>query len=136
MFHCINQQSVSCWRGTPDCQAAHNYILDWLTRLEVQFLVQGEDIGLRRKGNLGECIAFLIARDNGHGEAMSFAPNGLKPTHNISRPEIDIVWLFLEDAPAEDYAVLQEVKTTGASNPDYADQLIVDTTSGSVQTFA
>ena len=120
--------NVIIWTGSPDCQAAHNWVLEWLTSRNAPFLAEGEELGPRRKGNFGECIAFQIGSANlfnGEGD-YTFPANALNPLVNNARPGVDIVWIRFGNSVSDDLAVLQEVKVTTQAGLDYANNLIAD----------
>ena len=116
------------WEGDPDDDAAHQAVLTWLQGVVTAgFLGPSEPLTNAIKGNLGEFIAYRI------GESFVFtnvtiahAANAWDPLSHISRPDIDIVWLHFGDAETDDWAALQEVKTTGEPSLRLADDLIAD----------
>ena len=116
------------WEGDPDDNTAHQAILAWLRQVVTSgFIPSAASVSNRVKGNLGEFIAYRI------GESLVFsnvviahAANAWDPLSDISRPEIDIVWLYFGNTPTGDWAALQEVKTTGATTLQLADTLIDD----------
>jgi hypothetical protein len=115
---------ISVWLGEPDCDAAHVGLRDKLASIVAKFDPTAT-LDNRLQGNLGEFIAFFV------GEAAyglpCIAPNALAPLSNISRPDLDIVWLsFSSTADSEDLAILQEVKTTLSSTYSYATALLDD----------
>jgi hypothetical protein len=61
---------------------------------------------------------------------MSIPAHAYTPLSDVSKPDIDIVWLQLPDIEGvqggEVLCVLQEVKTTGARRLDYAYELLSD----------
>lgn len=109
------------WVGEPDDQAAHDWLLDAMTHMGLPFTTA--PMTTRIQGNLGECCGMLIGRDNDFGGFMCVAANAFQPLQDISRSEMDLVWMWLDPNPMADYAVLQEVKTTGADSLGYADSL-------------
>jgi hypothetical protein len=120
---------VIVWLGSPDCQAGHEAILNELAQVCNEFLtnVTQDDPNLNViKGNLGEFIGFCLGKWNTLSQFQVFAANAFTPLSAISKPEIDIVWLYFGDTPDEDIAVLQEVKTTGQISLSYADKLMLD----------
>jgi hypothetical protein len=118
---------VSIWRGNPNCQDAHDYLLK---RLQVmtggQFLPPNGALSPRRIGNLGECISFCIGKAEDFANHMPFPANAFEPLSDISRDGIDIVWLLFAENEEHDVCVLQEVKATGGPTPGYADNLLQD----------
>jgi hypothetical protein len=118
---------ISVWRGDPDCQAAHDEIVAHLRARAANFVHPNEAAENRRKGNLGEHIAFRI------GDATDFSgwerliKNASEPLVNISTSGVDIVWAFLSSRdPSEDLVVFQETKTTADLSLDYAYSLVSD----------
>ena len=91
------------------------------------FLKSTESLANAVKGNLGEFIAYRI------GESYTFtnvtiahAANAWDPLSQISRPDVDIIWLYFGNDEVNDWAALQEVKTTGEASLGLADSLIAD----------
>ena len=118
----------SAWEGNPDDDAAHQTILAWLqSAVTAGFLEEKGALSNRVKGNLGEFIAYCIGK--GHvftNVTIAHAANAWDPLSEMSRPDVDIVWLYFGNTEADDWAALQEVKTTGADSLGLADDLIVD----------
>ena len=116
------------WEGEPDDNAAHQTILEWLQdTVTAGFLSSSESLSSAAKGNLGEFIAYRIG--GGYvftNIAIAHAANAWDPLSQISRPDIDIVWLHFGNNESDDWAVLQEVKTTGEASLRLADGLISD----------
>lgn len=116
------------WEGDPDDDAAHQTILTWLQGVGTAgFLKPTDPVSNIVKGNLGEFIAYRI------GEGYVFtnvtiahAANAWDPLSQISRPDVDIVWLYFGNTEADDWAALQEVKTTGQASLGLANHLITD----------
>ncbi len=117
---------VVLWTGDPDCQAGHDAILMWLARHTSSFLPTPLPLNNRLKGNLGEAITFCVGHWHDLSDYKAYPANALKPLSNISRPDIDIVWVQFGNTSADDILVLQEVKTTSAPNLTLADELITD----------
>lgn len=114
------------WVGKPDCQAAHDYLLLRLDEVGADYLITESAFSHSVKGNIGEFVAFDIGRRHDHADYTPFPANAFKPLNPISRPELDIVWLYFGTTELEDVAVLQEVKATGNPDLSYADALIAD----------
>ena len=116
------------WEGDPDEDAAHQTILAWLQgAVTAGFLKPTESLANAVKGNLDEFIAYRI------GESYTFtnvtiahAANAWDPLSQISRPDVDIIWLYFGNDEVNDWAALQEVKTTGEASLGLADSLIAD----------
>lgn len=116
------------WAADPDDSAAHRSILDRLAEVAPSgFIEVSGDLPNPVKGNLGEFIAYCIGDTYvfTNGEIASGA-NTPDPLGKISKPDVDIVWLFIGENQSEDWAVLQEVKTTGEQSLRLADALITD----------
>ena len=121
--------NVILWTGIPDCQTAHQVILQELSSFCTEFLssAPSDDPHLNiLKGNIGEFIGFCTGKWNGFASYQAFAANAFTPLSGIAKPDIDIVWLHFGDDPNNDIVVLQEIKTTGSSSLNYADRLIDD----------
>ena len=118
---------ITLWRGNSDCQAGHDYLLNELCQQVSFFLPPGSIISARQQGNLGEFIALCIGKDTAYIGAYMFPANAFNPLQDISKSDIDIIWLYISDNnPDDDFVVIQEVKTTVASNLNYADTLVQD----------
>lgn len=129
MFAATIQATLTLWRGAPDSQAAHDYLLQRLRQITGgRFLPPGTTLSTRIKGNLGEVCAFWIGRDGPHtGWSHVFTLNCLEPLKDISSSGVDIVWIAFNDAdPAQDFVVLQETKATATADLGYADSLVDD----------
>lgn len=124
MFAKEGQHPIVIWSPDPDDSSAHNWTLDRLTHMGLPFSPGA--LSTRIQGNLGECLCMLIGASVDFEGHRCFPANAHQPLQDISRSELDIVWVWLDQNPLGDYAVLQEVKTTGAATLDYANQLIPD----------
>jgi hypothetical protein len=117
------------WRGDPDDGAAETWLLAWLRdELHLTFRPPGSPaISTRIQGNLGESVTFKIGRSHDFAGCRAFAVNALDPLQDISRSGLDMSWVhFADDNPADDIAVIQEVKTTVQNNLSLADGLLSD----------
>ena len=91
------------------------------------FVKETVPLSNRVKGNLGEFIAYSIGKNYVFTNVViADAANAWDPLSEISRPDIDIVWLHFGSIPEDDWAALQEVKTTGEASLGLADSLITD----------
>ena len=127
-FSMEDDGSRSVWEGNPDHQAAHRTILGWLvTSVTSAFVAHTDAVSNRMKGNLGEFIAYKIGEcyvyKNGQ---KAITANAHSPLSDISRPDVDIVWMYFGPSPAEDWAVIQEVKTTSQASLNLANDLVSD----------
>ena len=116
------------WKGDPDDDAGHRTVLAWLqSAVDSGFLKPYEPLTNAIKGNLGEFVAYKIGESFVFTNmAVAHAANAWDPLSRISRPDIDIVWLYFGDTDDDDWATLQEVKTTSESSLRLADNLITD----------
>ncbi|WJF89744.1 hypothetical protein QS306_11610 [Paraburkholderia bonniea] len=94
------------------------------------WLPAGEELGDRRKGNLGEFIAFHVSEAyglSGEGYYCDLG-NANKPLAAASDPGLDIVFVHLDPGgnAANDRLYIQEVKTTGDHRLTYAAALVAD----------
>ena len=121
-------QGWSSWEGDPDDNAAHQTILEWLLEgAPGGFRNQNAPLPNAVKGNLGEFIAYRIGESYVFTDGTSaYTANASDPLSEISRPDIDIVWLHFGDAESDAWAALQEVKTTGDVSLRLADDLSAD----------
>ena len=91
------------------------------------FLGSQTSLSSRVKGNLGEFIAYRIGKNYVFAN-VKIAPtaNASDPLSDFSRPGVDIMWLYFGATEADDWAAVQEVKTTGEPSLRIADDLITD----------
>ncbi|MGO9471646.1 MAG: hypothetical protein ACLQVF_46785 [Isosphaeraceae bacterium] len=119
---------VITWEGTPDCPAGHNAVLIWLKATVARFLSADEAVagGDILRGNLGESISFCVSLWHDCGSHKAHAVNAWRPLSPQSARDIDIAWVCFAANAREDYAIIQEVKTTSSETLSYANQLIGD----------
>lgn len=118
----------SFWEGDPDPDAAHQTILHWLKAVATSGFHQStQSLSPAVKGNLGEFTAYIIGSNYvfTNGE-IAYGANTPDPLSPKSQDAIDIVWLYFGINEADDWAGLQEVKTTGESSLRLANDLIGD----------
>ena len=105
--------------------AAHEWLLErFKNDLKIAFIATVINTAI--KGNVGEASTLLIGIENDFKDLMPFAANAWGPTLAISRPEMDIVWVDLDEDTGADRIYLQEVKTTGREGLSIADGLVSD----------
>lgn len=116
------------WEGDPHDVAAHQAILGWLQRgVTAGFLMPSDYVSNIVKGNLGEFIAYRIGESYVFANVkIAHAANAWDPLSQISRPDVDIVWLYFGNSETDDWAAFQEVKTTGHGSLTLANDLIAD----------
>lgn len=121
---------VSLWRGHPDDNAAHAWILNWLANelVGTVFRQSGSPpISNAVRGNLGESITYKLARSSTFPPPVrAFAANALRPIRDTSAIGLDIAYVAFSERPEDDILAIQEVKTTSGYHLEYADQLISD----------
>jgi len=125
MFQRALTPHVILFSGAPDDDTAHRWLLHQLDSLLAPTYITGP-LTSPVKGNLGEGITFCIGDTFDFAGMRSAGANLKSCTAAISKPDIDIVWIHFSHDPSEDRLWLQEVKTTGAANLSYADELITD----------
>lgn len=127
-FIATDEEGIVLWTGNPDCDAGHGSVLAWLRECGHTFLVEADLSDNRLKGNLGEAVTFHVGHDYMFADPAyhADAANATTPFSRISKPGVDIVWLHFGQRPADDLALLQEVKTTGDAALGIADRLIDD----------
>lgn len=127
VFCFSEDSSVVLWTGNPDCQAAHDEILSFLTDHCQPFpssVKNGDNI---LRGNIGETITFCLGKSERFDqEYLGHFANALRPFSGKSNPELDLLWVHFGATANDDWAVLQEVKTTAAQSIAYANNLIDD----------
>lgn len=117
---------ITVYTGDPDCQAAHDELLQFLRAKGTAFLPKSVKLSTARQGNLGEHIAYRIARHFDFHRHRARTANAHEPLSAVSLTHIDILWVFIGETPGEDLAIVQEVKTTGQSDLGLANDLISD----------
>ena len=127
-FSSGDSTGMMSWVGDPTDEAAHQTILNWLhAAAKVGFLEPTESMSNAVKGNLGEFIAYQIGENYVFtNRTIALTANSWDPLSRISRPDIDIVWLYLGETEDDDWAAVQEVKTTGQDSLVLADDLVTD----------
>jgi hypothetical protein len=127
-FTVTTSEGVREWCGAPDCQAAHNELLVWLNENCSPFREKNQakqDDNILR-GNVGEAIAFCVSFWHDCDNYRAFATNATRPFRPKSDIDIDILWLNFGKNSANDFAIIQEVKTTNAVDLAYANTVIDD----------
>lgn len=114
------------WFGDPDCQAAHDHVLEWMKRKLSAFMAQSYCLDNRTKGNIGETICFILGHSEYGSNFKPYVANAWSPLTGISRSGVDLVWVFFAESPADDTVLLQEVKVTSTTDLSYAKSLIAD----------
>lgn len=117
---------VRRWRGRPNCDAMHAFLLDQLNAIHCSFLAPAAHLTQQQCGNLGEFIAFAVGWGKGFSEYDRQCANAYNPLSLISQPGIDIIWFRFADDPADDKVILQEVKTTRSPDMDIRHRLVDD----------
>ena len=123
-----SRAGFSVWRPDPDDVTAHHVLLNWLANaVGSVFLAKGESFTNAIKGNLGEFIAYQIGKHYAFvNDEIAHSANATEPLSRISRSRLDVVWMYFGDYASDDWAAIQEVKTTGQASLDLADDLIDD----------
>lgn len=125
-FKCNMSGTVALWRGDAACQQGHDHIRSWLRANVTPYPVVWVKGDVRTQGNLGEAVALCVGAFGGlHGYRV-FPANAFTPFSNISRNEIDLLWISFGANPADDFAIVQEVKTTFGLDLAYATALLDD----------
>jgi hypothetical protein len=114
------------WVGDPDCQTAHDAILGWLAEQCSPFRPSASVNDKILRGNVGESIAFCVAYWHGYDRYRCIPANAWRPFNPNSAIDFDLTWLHFDDGPTQDFATLQEVKTTGVRKLQLADDLVDD----------
>lgn len=118
---------ISVWRSDPDCQTAHDDIVQFLRQRGANFVPQEQVVGTRRFGNIGEHIAFRIGLHGPFHNYERHSKNAYEPLSNISSSGVDILWFLLHPVNiAEDLVIIQETKATADPSLQYANALIAD----------
>ena len=126
IFQNNSTSGIDLWTGIPNCQAAHDALLAILLRVTAP-LAPHVALGTRRQGNLGEFVAFFVARNKALNYTHVFALNVFSPLQDISSPGLDLTYAYFDERdPQNDLVYLQEVKTTGGLDLAYADSLTGD----------
>jgi hypothetical protein len=126
---------VLLWKGDPKCQNGHSAMLDWLKDTVHNFLTKKEaDERLLSgggkanilRGNLGESIAFCVSHWHDCEGHWPNAVNAYRPLSPSSAIDIDILWVYFAPKAEDDYAIIQEVKTTSGLDLSYGNTLLAD----------
>lgn len=127
-FVASTKDGVREWCGDPDCQTAHDALLEWLKETCKPFrLVRDTRVGDNiLRGNVGEAIAFCVSLWHDCGGHRAFATNATRPFRPKSDIDIDILWLSFGKKAADDFAIVQEVKTTNGADLAYASTVVDD----------
>ncbi len=118
--------SVALWTGDPACQAGHDHIRDWLRTNVKPYPIAWVKGDRRTQGNLGETITFCVGAFTGLRNYHVFPANAFTPFSKISRNEIDLLWISFGPTAADDFAIVQEVKTTFGADLAIASSLLDD----------
>jgi hypothetical protein len=118
--------NIRLWSGHPNCQAAHDSIIAWLKERNIAFRETASLTDNILRGNIGETITFYIALHNGYEPCHAYPANALRPFNPNSAIDFDIAWVYFGDNAKDDWAALQEVKTTSGKDLSYANALIPD----------
>jgi hypothetical protein len=78
------------------------------------------------RGNLGESIAFCVSLWHDCDTYNAHAVNACRPLSPQSANDIDIIWVCFAATAKDDFAIVQEVKTTSGVSLSYANALIED----------
>jgi hypothetical protein len=78
------------------------------------------------RGNLGESIAFCVSHWHDCEGHWPNAVNAYRPLGPSSAIDIDIVWVCFAPKAKDDYAIIQEVKTTSGADLSYGNTLLAD----------
>jgi hypothetical protein len=125
-FTKTNHGSIALWRGNPDCLNGQQFVREWLRENSPAYPTIWVPENTRLKGNLGECIAFCCAMLEWNPAPHCLAANAFKTLGNISRSEIDLLWIGFGQTAQDDFVIHQEVKTTTALNLAYSVSLLDD----------
>ncbi|MGN6828915.1 hypothetical protein [Paucibacter sp. M5-1] len=122
------------FRGDPNCAAFYAWVLNYLGQLAAAGHAPPTpplvELTNGQKGNIGEFITFLVARNEKFG-AANYTPSlagALIPLQPGTAVGLDIMVLFLDPVgnTANDRLYIQEVKATGAEELTYAEALVKD----------
>jgi hypothetical protein len=114
------------WHPRPHDDAAHKALLRFLGRLVGKaFFASMTDLPEPVKGNLGEFVSYFVGRKCGGCMAyqFQFPTNALMPLTHASTPGIDCIWLHVGGRPADDWIIVQEVKTASTEDCAHARHL-------------
>ena len=121
------EAKVLAWEGDPDDDSAHQEILDWLhVAAPAGSLNPLNSLNNKTKGNLGEFITYKIGENYFFTNVLCDPANAHSPLALESKTGVDIVWLHFGNTETDDWAALQEVKTTGDTSLNLALKLVSD----------
>ena len=125
-IHDLGHPYIRRWRGVPNCDGTHAFILEQLRAIGCAFLAPAQVLSLIQVGNLGEFIAYCVGQRKTFVGYDAYPANADRPLNTISNDGIDIIWFRFAPDPANDSIFLQEVKTTAGMNLDIHYSLIGD----------
>jgi len=127
-FVSVTKDGVRAWSGDPNCQAGHDAILAWLKTNCKPFrpLTQARLDDNILRGNVGEAIALCVSLWHDCDSYRAFATNATRPFRPKSDIDIEILWLNFGKKAKDDFAIIQEVKTTSGIDLAYAASLVDD----------
>jgi hypothetical protein len=131
MFSALRTASgITLWSGDPDCANAYAELQKRLRTNLAAFLLPGQELGNRRKGNLGEYITLQVARENDFAgkDFQKIFRNADAPLTDASAAGLDLVYVYFspDGDVAKDFVVIQEVKTTQDADLKIAKSVVND----------
>lgn len=126
----VNGRTIQCYVGDPDCSALYAWLLEKLRKLTSKWQPPPGPLTNGQRGNVGEFIAYMVARQDGlsgHGYTVALG-GALTPLQVGTTPGMDvtIVHLAPNGDTAKDCLYVLEVKTTGQIALTYASALVDD----------
>ena len=126
----VNGRTIHCFVGAPDCSASYAWLLEKLLKVTSKWHAPTGPLTEGQRGNVGEFIAYLVARHDGlSGPGYTVALGGaLTPLQVGTAPGMDvtIVHLAPDGDTSKDCLYVLEVKTTGQVVLTYASALVDD----------
>ena len=117
---------ISLWRGNPDCDAMHTFVLDALNEIGCSFMGSGVDLIQNQVGNLGEFVVMCVGRKKVFADYCCQPANAHEPLSTISKAGLDLIWFRFAVDPSQDSVLVQEVKTTGNPGLTILSSLVED----------
>ncbi len=126
----VNGRTIQCFVGAPDCSAAYAWLLEKLLKVTSRWHPPTGPLTEGQRGNVGEFIAYVVARHDGlSGTGYTVALGGaLTPLQVGTTPGMDVTIVHLAPSgdAAKDCLYVLEVKTTGQVELTYASALVDD----------
>lgn len=125
-----NKRNINLFRGDPNCLAFYNWAHGKLQAVTFNWPPAVTSLRPGRQGNLGEFLAYHVAREDGLAGPGYFPALGgaNTPLQDATITGVDILIAYLDPNgdTTKDRLILIEVKTTGGEDLSYSAALVDD----------